>query len=96
VLRTVAAKQEGVADVIAALDRHFGYLETSGTLGMRRRARLRERVVDVVHERVRNRLWRDAGTNQWLDDQLPALEAGTTNPFDVADALLARSGNLLT
>jgi len=96
VLRTVAVKQEGVADVIAALDRHFGYLETSGTLGMRRRARLRERVVDVVHERVRNRLWRDAGTNQWLDDQLPALEAGTTNPFDVADALLARSGNLLT
>jgi LAO/AO transport system kinase len=96
VLRTVAAKNEGVTDVIAALDRHFGYLETSGTLGTRRRARLRERVVDVVHERVRTRLWRDAGTNQWLDDQLPALEAGTTNPFDVADALLARSGNLLT
>jgi LAO/AO transport system kinase len=95
VLRTAAAKQEGVTDVIAALDRHFGYLEKSGTLGTRRRARLRERVVDVVHERVRNRLWRDAGTNQWLDDQLPALQAGTTNPFDVADALLARSGNLL-
>ena len=34
-------------------------------------------------------------TNQWLDEQLPALEAGATNPFDVADALLARSGNLL-
>jgi LAO/AO transport system kinase len=96
VLRTVAAKKEGVSDVIAALDRHFGYLEMSGTLGTRRRARLRERVVDVVHERVRTRLWRDAGTNQWLDAQLPALEAGTTNPFDVADALLARSGNLLT
>src|SRR3954469_8176601 len=30
VLRTVAAKAEGVGDVIAALDRHFGYLETSG------------------------------------------------------------------
>jgi LAO/AO transport system kinase len=96
VLRTVAAKQEGVSDVISALDKHFGYLETSGTLGTRRRARLRERVVDVVHERVRNRLWRDADTNLWLDGQLPALEAGTTNPFDIADALLARSGKLLT
>jgi hypothetical protein len=52
--------------------------------------------VDVVQERVRNRLWRDAETNQWLDAQLPALEAGTTNPFAIADALLARSGNLLT
>jgi LAO/AO transport system kinase len=95
VLRTVAAKAEGIGEVIAALDKHFGYLETSGTLGERRRARLRERVVDVVFERVRSRLWRHAGTNQWLDEQLPALEAGATNPFDVADALLARSGNLL-
>lgn len=96
VLRTVASKAEGVAEVIAALDRHFSYLEGSGTLGDRRRARLRERVVDVVHERVRSRLWRDEDTSQWLDDQLPALEAGATNPFAVADALLARSGNLLT
>jgi LAO/AO transport system kinase len=96
VLRSVAVKSEGITDMIAALDRHFDYLEKSGTLGSRRRARLRERVVDVVHERVRNRLWHDAATNQWLDEQLPALEAGSTNPFDVADALLARSGNLLT
>jgi GTPase len=96
VLRTVAAKAEGVDDVMTALDRHFGYLETSGMLSHRRRARLRERVVDVVEERVRTRLWRDTSTTQWLDEQLPALEAGATNPFAVADALLERSGDLLT
>jgi LAO/AO transport system kinase len=96
VLRTVAMKGEGIGDVVAALDHHFSYLESSGMLGHRRRARLRERVVDVVEERVRGRLWHDAGTAQWLDAQLPAIEAGTTNPFDVADALLARSRDLLT
>ena len=96
VLRTVAAKGEGIAEVVDALDRHFRYLESSGTLGARRRARLRERVVDVVFERVRTRLWRDAETNEWLDAQLPALEQGGTNPFAVADALLARSADLLT
>ena len=96
VLRTVAAKGEGIGDVSAALDRHFSYLETSGTLGTRRRARLRERVVDVVEARVRSRMWTDRATNEWLDNKLAALEAGTTNPFDVADELLARSGDLLT
>jgi LAO/AO transport system kinase len=96
VLRTVAAKAEGVTEVADALDRHFAYLESSGTLGDRRRARLRERVIDVVEARVRQRLWHDDGTNQWLSGQLGALEAGTTNPFDVAEALLARSGSLLT
>ena len=96
VLRTVAAKAEGVEDVVDALERHFAYLEKSGTLTQRRRARLRERVVDVVEERVRGRLWHDPRTNQWLDEQLPALEQGATNPFDVADRLLERSGELLT
>jgi LAO/AO transport system kinase len=96
VLRTVAAKAEGVEELAGALDRHFGYLEKSGTLTERRRSRLRERVVDVVEERVRRRLWHDRRTNEWLEAQLPALEAGTTNPFDVADALLARSAELLT
>ena len=96
VLRAVAAKAEGVTEVTDALDRHFAYLESSGTLGERRRARLRERVMDVVEARVRQRLWRDDGTNQWLSGQLGALEAGATNPFDVAEALLARSGSLLT
>jgi LAO/AO transport system kinase len=96
VLRAVATKGEGLAEFSAALDRHFGYLVKSGTLGARRRARLRERVVDVVGERVHDRLWKDADTNRWLDGQLAALESGHTNPFDVADALLARSGDLLT
>jgi len=96
VLRAVAVKGEGVEDIIAALDRHFRYLENSGTLQRRRRARWRERVVDVVEQRVRDRLWKDVPTGQWLDDQLEALEDGTTNPFDVADALLERSRNLIT
>ena len=42
VLRTVAAKDEGIAELVAALDRHFRYLERSGRLRERRRARLPE------------------------------------------------------
>ena len=96
VLRSVAVQGEGIDELAGALDRHFAYLEQSGALHERRRARLRERVVDVVHERVHARLWSDEATNRWLDEQLPALESGATNPFAVADALLANSGDLLT
>ncbi|MDF1502173.1 methylmalonyl Co-A mutase-associated GTPase MeaB [Roseisolibacter sp. H3M3-2] len=96
VLASVAAKGEGVPAVLDALDRHFRYLETSGRLRERRRTRLRERVVEAVEQRVRQRLWADAGTDAWLAERLPALEAGEATPFGVADALLARSGPLLT
>lgn len=96
VLRTVAAKDEGITELADALDRHFRYLETSGTLRERRRARLRERVVEVVEDKARRRLWADEDTRTWLESRLPELEAGTSTPFAVADALLARSGDLLT
>jgi LAO/AO transport system kinase len=96
VLRAVAAQGEGIVELLAALDRHFRYLEASGTLGERRRRRLRERVVEVVEHRVRQRLWTDAATNAWIDQRLAAMEAGTLTPFALADELLARSGHLLT
>jgi len=96
VLRSIAAQQEGIPEIADALDRHFRYLERSGELRSRRRARLRERVMEVVEQQVRQRLWRDAGTLAWIDDQLDGLEAGTLVPFAVADALRARSEELLT
>ena len=96
VLPTVASKEEGVGELLAALDRHHRYLEASGELRRRRRGRLRERVVEVVEHKLRTRLWRDAATSAWVDARLPELEAGATTPFAVADALLAQSGDLLT
>lgn len=96
VLRTVGATGEGIADLVAALDRHFRYLERSSTLRARRRSRLRERVIAVVDQRLRHRLWRDEATNSWVDDRLAELEQGTASPFGVADELLRMSGTLLT
>jgi LAO/AO transport system kinase len=96
VLRTVALKGEGIDELVQALDRHFRYLERSGTLRERRRSRLRERVVEVVEDKTRRRLWGDAATNAWLEERLPALESGQATPFGIADALLARSADLLT
>jgi LAO/AO transport system kinase len=95
VLRAVAAKGEGVDELIAALDRHVRYLETSGELQRRRRQRLREQVVELVEHTLRRRLWSDGGTQAWLDDELPRVERNETTPFAVADALIARSGPLL-
>ncbi len=96
VLPTVGVKGEGIHDLIGAIDRHFAYLERTGELRARRRQRLRERVVEVVEDRVRARLWRDDMTNAWIEERLPELESGALTPFAAADALLERSGDLLT
>lgn len=96
VLRAVASQNDGIAELVEALDRHFHYLERTGKLRDRRRARLRERVVDVAEGLVRRRLWENEATGRWLDAQLAHLEDGRTNPFAVAEDLLERSADLLT
>jgi LAO/AO transport system kinase len=96
VLQSVAARGEGIDEVLGALDRHFRYLDDSGELRSRRRARLRERVTEVAELKVRARLWSDADTNAWIEARLPGIEAGSETPFGVADELLARSGELIS
>jgi LAO/AO transport system kinase len=96
VLRTIGIEEQGIDGLAEALDRHFRYLESSGQLRTRRLARLRERVVDVVEAKTRQRLWTDADTAAWREARLPQLESGAATPFEIADALLARSAGLLS
>ena len=96
VLSAVAQQGTGIDALLAALDRHFAYLSESGALAERRRSRLRERVVEVTEDRARRRLWGDASVQAFVTAALPDLEAGTTTPFVVADAVLARHAHLIT
>ena len=95
VVNTVAANGLGIPELLAAIARHFEYLQGSGGLAARRRSRMRERVVEVAEERLRRRLWSDRDTQAFIDAALPALERGDTTPFAIADALLARSATLM-
>jgi LAO/AO transport system kinase len=95
VLSAVATREEGIDRIVTALDKHFAYLEESGTLRARRRERMRQRVIDVVERKVRDRLWNDSGTMAWLEQQLPSVEEGRSTPFAVADQLLLQSGELV-
>lgn len=96
VLRTSAAKQEGIDELLSAIDLHRVYLQESGMLRLRRQQRLRERVMEIVEHQLRQRLWTDPETVAWIDTQLPVLESGAITPFAVAKQLRERSGALLT
>jgi LAO/AO transport system kinase len=95
VLTAIAADGTGIPELLGALDRHYDYLVAAGVLAERRQARLRAKVAEIVDLKVRTRLWGDPRTDAWLETRLPALSAGDTTPFDVADELLQRSAHLL-
>ncbi len=88
VLLTVAVKNEGVAELLEALDAHWAWLERSGTLRARRRERLTDRTRRVVERATRRWLWDETQAEQAIRDRLEDLEAGRMSPYDVAAAIL--------
>jgi LAO/AO transport system kinase len=90
VLQTIAETGKGVPELADALDRHRAWLEASGELGRRRRARLAERVREEVDRRLRRRVWVEQGGEASLEAALQDLETGRTTPYEVADRISGR------
>ena len=88
VLLTTAAKGEGIPEVVAALDRHHGYLTESGELERRRRRRLSDRTREVVDRATRKWLWEESRAEQLIDARLDQVVAGRMSPYDVAAEVL--------
>lgn len=88
VLLTVAAKGDGVAEVVAALDAHHDWQSGSGALLERRRARLLERTREVVERATRRWIWDEAHAEQWIQERLDDIVAGRVSPYEVAAEVL--------
>jgi LAO/AO transport system kinase len=84
VLKTIAESGTGVTELVEALERHSGWLAASGELSRRRRHRLAERVRDEVARSLLRRVWEEQGGASTLEAALPALEEGSTTPYEVA------------
>jgi LAO/AO transport system kinase len=85
---TVAAKGEGIDELIAALDRHHDWLARSGSLEERRRRRMLERTREVVDRAARRWMWGETQAEQVISERLDRVVEGTLSPYDVASEVL--------
>ncbi|MSR36709.1 MAG: methylmalonyl Co-A mutase-associated GTPase MeaB [Gemmatimonadetes bacterium] len=90
VLRTVAQTGEGVPEAIAAVDAHRVWLEASGTLASRRRARAERRIRDVAERELRRRAWTDPEVLAALAAGLEAVTDGRETPYSAARPIVGR------
>ncbi|MEE2038301.1 methylmalonyl Co-A mutase-associated GTPase MeaB [Nocardiopsis sp. CT-R113] len=91
IVMTVAAKDEGVAELWERVEEHFAHLEASGQLAGRRRARARDEVQAIVLERLRARLG-DVGDEKGLDALAREVAEGRSDPYAAAERLLSELG----
>jgi LAO/AO transport system kinase len=86
IVKTVAAKGEGLDEVAAELDRHRAWLEESGELEERRTRRARDEVEAIAVTALRAR-WGDVHGRSELDELAAAVVRGESDPYTAADAL---------
>ena len=92
ILRTVAVRGEGVAEVVGAIDQHTAHLEASGAGVTRRQARVRHLIRELALEATRRTFARLAeGEDDLLDTLTARVEGRELDPYTAADELLAAS-----
>jgi GTPase len=90
VLATAAFRDEGVAELGAALDRHFAYLEATGGLAARRARQRQQRTRDVVERALRRWVFSPAGPHEALEQALADVAAGRRSPYEAATGVVDR------
>jgi len=88
VLRTVASRREGIVEVVAALDEHRAWLERTGALIRRRRARAEGEIEAIAFGMLRSRIG-DLRGDARLETLAARVVDGETDPYAAADALVA-------
>jgi GTPase len=88
IVTTTALKDEGIAELVGKVDRHWHWLDESGEGAARQRARAREEISAIAIAELRRRV--DALPGEWrLDTLADKVAAGEIDPFTAADEVVA-------
>ncbi|MEU7279495.1 methylmalonyl Co-A mutase-associated GTPase MeaB [Streptomyces sp. NPDC045431] len=88
IVKTVAARGEGVDEVVEALEKHRAWMEERGVLAERRRARAAHEVETIAVTALRERIG-DLHGDRRLDTLAERIVTGGLDPYAAADELVA-------
>jgi LAO/AO transport system kinase len=88
ILKTIASKNQGLDEVVAEIDRHHDWLQSSGELAVRRTTRARDEIEAIALAALRAR-WGDVHGRSELDELAQQVAAGESDPYAAAETLLA-------
>lgn len=88
IIKTVASKGEGVAELLEAMDAHRAHVEETGTLQARRARNLRSEVLGLAAARMRRRLEERIAEDEDVAALLESVVRRETDPATAAGRLL--------
>ena len=92
VVKTVATRDEGIAELLEAVEAFHRRASESGALAKKRRAQMRRQLEDAVRQRVMGHVFRRVVPPEELERTLERLAARAIDPFTAADGIVERMG----
>jgi LAO/AO transport system kinase len=90
ILKTEAARGEGIAELVSALQQHRAHILAAGQLEERRRRNLRNEVIAIATARMRRRLEEELHADPEFQRLLEEVVQRRLDPASAASALLER------
>jgi LAO/AO transport system kinase len=90
IVKTVASKNQGIAELDEAIVKHYDYLAASGELDRRNRDRVRIRIETQLKERFMERLIGGTIAREEYEELLEDVLRKKNNPYEAAEGVLAR------
>lgn len=87
--RTIASKDEGVDELVEALDEHFEFLEDSDELTVRRQDRTRNEIIAMINEQIGRRVSDVVVASDDFNSQVDAVNQRQNDPYTVVNKVLA-------
>jgi LAO/AO transport system kinase len=88
VLKTVAARGEGIDEVMTAIDDHYAWMESSGVLRDRRVRRAGNEIEAIAIQALRSRIG-DLRQGKGVDELAAHVVDGSSDPYSAADQVVA-------
>jgi LAO/AO transport system kinase len=91
VIKTVASQNQGIDDVLEAIDKHVAWMEHSGTLRVRRVRRAGDEIESIALQQLRTRMG-DLRHGNGVDELASQVVDGATDPYAAADQIVEALG----
>ena len=88
--RTIASKDEGVDELVEALNEHFEFLEDSGELAERRKDRTRNEIITMINEQIGRYVSEIIASCDDFNSQVEAVHNRLGDPYTVVNGVMEK------
>jgi len=88
ILKTIAAQNQGIIELVDNINEHLDYLQESGEIVNRRKERISSEINDLILKRFSQKVTEQLAREDYLEHQLDKILKKEENPFNVVDQVV--------